>query len=226
MLRPCAAPQPMGPCNKPPMTKDHLGLNSVPLPQRTLPDHTGYDTFPGHQQITFSPHPPLSEILLLICLLVHCVSSLPRAEIWPSSYSIKPEVQRYLTHSKCPRNEPQGVWSLSLPGETFQSHLPQQHACKEGRAHPWPLGQLHSCSLPSPPPSTQAQPGQSRVTWISGCSSRNQRSGYMRACIMSTGTVNCSSRWKVSLWVRFGSNLLLQKPASSRGEGLYRLRPR
>ena len=36
---------------------------------------------------------------------------------------------------------------------------------------------------------------------------------------MSTGTVNCSSRWKVPLCVRFGSNLLLQKPASNRGQG-------
>lgn len=36
---------------------------------------------------------------------------------------------------------------------------------------------------------------------------------------MSTGTVNCSSRWKVSLWVRLGSNLLLQKPTASREQG-------
>ena len=36
---------------------------------------------------------------------------------------------------------------------------------------------------------------------------------------MSTGTVNCSSRWKASLCVRFESNLLLQKPASNRGQG-------
>lgn len=64
------------------------------------------------------------------------------------------------------------------------------------------------------------------MTWISGCSSRNQRSGYVRACIMSTGTVNFSSRWKVSLCVRFGSNFLLQKPESSRGQGPYRLGPR
>lgn len=106
--------------------------------------------------------------------------------------------------------------------------MPQGHDCKEGGGtSPQPCTCSAACLLlPSPPPSTQVQPEQSRVTCISGCSSKNQRRGYVWACIMSTGTVNCSSRWKVFLWVRLGSNLLLQKPASSRGQGLHRRGPR
>lgn len=103
-----------------------------------------------------------------------------------------------------------------MEGGTFQSHLYQGHDCREGRAHP-PFTPVPAHS--PPPPYTTSQPGQSGLTCISGCSSRNQRRGYVWACIMSTGTVNCSFKWKLSLWVRLGSNLLLQKPRSSRRQG-------